>query len=95
MKLTNEQIEQMLDDAPEGATHIDEDERYWRFEVRNGQSFLDVFEWYWQEMNACLSEMFSLENLREILALRKELEQTKKELEAVINEESDGVNGVV
>lgn len=104
MKLTNEQIEQILDDAPRGAdeffiylgvaNYIDNRENGHQFKIWHS----DDCEWVFSELIdgwQYIRGRRSLDDLREILSLRKELEQTKKELEQVINEESDGIDGVV
>lgn len=88
MKLTTEQIKQILDGAPEGATHVeileDEPSEYWLLDS-------DELLWHWHKNpkdpnrtwrigipELLVENIHDLSDLREILTLRqrvKELEQ--------------------
>jgi hypothetical protein len=97
VKLTNEHIKEILDGAPDEATHIDDDWCYLKYD--------DNFRWHlhraltgWfcidSNIIGAYGDICSLEHLREILALRIKNEQLKAEIEQICNEESDGVNDV-
>ena len=100
MELTNEQIEKILSDAPEGAdeffifigvaNYIDNHENGHQFKI-----------WCEEERKWIFSELVdgwqyirgrrSIYDLREILKLRKENERLKAQIEAMCNEADEGV----
>lgn len=91
MKLANEQIKEILDCAPNGATHVNGDSD--TFDVF---AFIDLpqLKWWhvgyseWWPWGGAIDGVFhSLSDLREIYELRLQIEQ-------ICNEEDDGVNDV-
>lgn len=77
MKLTNEQIEQILDGAPDGATHC--------FDYGDYFKHGDPFALVWDEKGAWFASAMckkdvthNLSDLREILELRQEVEQLQQ-----------------
>lgn len=112
MKLTNEQIEQILNDAPEDFEHYDLDFKVYTKVTDEKLCYFSSSGLLLKSDHSRPMHYLSRESSRlhkrelelmlkagnlesEILSLRKELEQAKKELEQVINEESDGIDGVV
>jgi hypothetical protein len=103
MKLTNEQIQEILDDAPGGAdeffmyqgvaNYIDNRENGHQFKIWCE----DEQEWVFSELVdgwQYIRGRRSLSDLAEILKLNIEIEQLKAQIEQICNEESDGVNDV-
>jgi hypothetical protein len=93
MKLTNEQIKEILDGAPDGATHVQ------TVDGENQYFVNDCFEFYSCESADLFDindivDIHALSDLAEILKLRIENEQLKAQVEQICNDESDGVNGV-
>src|SRR5690554_2122637 len=87
MNLTNKQIEQILDGAPEGATKCAEyvDIYYFKSALPHGLKLYSPFVDKWQWVHDCsmLRNLRDLSDLREILTLRKriaELERDNKSL---------------
>lgn len=91
MSLSTEEIQTILDGAPDGATHVEivEDDlnEYWMLDS-------DECLWHWHKNpkdpnrtwrigipELPVENIQSLENLREILTLRQEVERLKAELE--------------
>ena len=91
MNLTTEQIEQILEGAPEGATKCAEyvDIYYFKPALPHGLKLYSPFvdKWQWAHDCSMLRNLRDLSDLREILTLRKriaELEQRNNELTATV-----------
>jgi|SRR5690554_1530491 len=84
MNLTNEQIEQILDGAPEGATKCAEyvDIYYFKPALPHGLKLYSPFVDKWQWVHDCsmLRNLRDLSDLREILILRKRIEELEAQL---------------
>lgn len=78
MQLTNERIQAILDGAPEGATHVDPDGDYWAF--YEGNKYLWTNTW-----DFCCADypLRDLDDLREILQLRQEVEKLRELLKLI------------
>lgn len=93
MKLTNEQIQVILDGAPEGATHVevieDEPNEYWMLDS-------DECLWHWHKNpkdpnrtwrigipELTVENIHELSDLREIITLRHDVERLKAERDSV------------
>lgn len=79
MNLTNEKIQAILDGAPDGATHYEITYGYLKT-AKSGYMAFDDEGGDWDYEYAVICDTKSLNNLREILALRQEVERLKSEL---------------
>lgn len=82
-KLTNEQIQEILDGAPEGATHVDyfeADPMYLKMDGCKWNQY-DGEEWFYAEEEELrlYFDFHNLDDLREMLELRQEVERLKAE----------------
>lgn len=92
MKLINEQIQAILDGAPDGATKCATyiDTMYFKSAIPHGLKLYNPFVDKWQWVHDCsmLRNLRDLSGLREILELRQEierLEQREQELAATVD----------
>ena len=86
-KQTTQELQKIVDDAPEGATHIDTNRPVFYYKI---DSF--VTEYFTGEVwkDACnvipaIEDIKSLDDIREILKLRKRGESLEKQRNAILN----------
>lgn len=70
---TNQEI---LDNAPEGATHVDDEDGY--LKTRKSE-FWDWVDGEWDYLNTCVEDIRSLADIERIVELEKELESFNAE----------------
>lgn len=80
MSLTNEQIEQILAGAPDGATHYAQGIHYLYFKIlENGEFFLHENGRWVADYESDFDIDAPLSLLKEILALRKRVEELERQ----------------
>lgn len=77
MKLTNEQIEAILDGAPEGATHYTGYPKP-SYQKADGNRAMQWVDGEWYKMSSD-TQLHSLDDLREILELRQGVERLRNQ----------------
>ena len=71
--MTNEQLREIINNAPEGATHVDDVNEYWSLTTDQNKTWVKNRGWI--VLNANGYSFRSLADLREILALREQNEK--------------------
>lgn len=92
MKQTTDELKKIIADAPEGATHCDNDVSYYKTDY-NGMHW-GIFKGCWCVCVGCNTmrmppSMRSLADIKEIVELRERLEDAERYLDSFIECESD------
>ena len=100
-KQTTQELQKIIDDAPDGATHIDNDGIYYKIETvhqyedESDCGYEDRFRSTslggWIEDHEDLLLTRSLDDIREILELRKEVEARDKEISELKDRNTKGI----
>lgn len=82
--LTTEEMQRIVDGAPEGATHVDCDVDYYKINKEVTEISTPAGNWLESDCLQFCSDIIRLSDLRTILAQQQEIEELKEELSTAI-----------